>query len=49
VGARKDAPSIAPSAISVDARALLSIKAGPALLSFDGGFGSTTARSQSTT
>jgi len=34
----KDAPSIAGSAISVDARALVSIPAGPGLLSFSGGF-----------
>jgi len=34
----KDAPSIAGSAISVDARALVSLPAGPGLLSFSGGF-----------
>lgn len=34
----KDAPSIAGSAISVDARALVSIPAGPGLLSFEAGF-----------
>jgi hypothetical protein len=34
----KDAPSIAASAISVDARALVSLPAGPGLLSFSGGF-----------
>lgn len=34
----KDAPSVAGSAISVDARALLSLKAGPGLLSFSAGF-----------
>ena len=34
----KDAPSIAASAISVDARALISLKAGPGLLSFNAGF-----------
>jgi hypothetical protein len=34
----KDAPSVAASAISVDARALVSIPAGPGLLSFEGGF-----------
>src|SRR5262249_19266791 len=34
----KDAPSIAPSAISVDARGLLSFRAGPATLSLDAGF-----------
>ncbi len=34
----KDAPSIAGSAISVDARGLLSLKAGPGLLSFSAGF-----------
>lgn len=34
----KDAPSVAGSAISVDARGLLSLKAGPGLLSFSAGF-----------
>jgi hypothetical protein len=34
----KDAPSIAASAISVDARGLVSIPAGPGLLSFEAGF-----------
>ncbi|HEY0194486.1 MAG TPA: carboxypeptidase regulatory-like domain-containing protein [Kofleriaceae bacterium] len=34
----KDAPSIAPSAISVDARALLSFDVGVGLLSFNAGF-----------
>lgn len=34
----KDAPSVAGSAISVDARALVSLPAGPGLLSFTGGF-----------
>lgn len=34
----KDAPSIAGSAISVDARLLLSLNAGPGLLSFSAGF-----------
>ena len=34
----KDAPSIAGSAISVDARGLVSIPAGPGLLSFEAGF-----------
>lgn len=34
----KDAPSVAGSAISVDARALVSLPAGPGLLSFSGGF-----------
>ena len=34
----KDAPSIAASAISVDARALVSLEAGPGLLSFAAGF-----------
>lgn len=34
----KDAPSIAGSAISVDARGLVSLKAGPGLLSFSAGF-----------
>lgn len=34
----KDAPSIAGSAISIDARALVSLPAGPGLLSFSGGF-----------
>ncbi len=34
----KDAPSIAASAISVEARGLLSLKAGPGLLSFNAGF-----------
>jgi hypothetical protein len=34
----KDAPSIAGSAISVDARALVSLPAGPGLLSFQAGF-----------
>lgn len=34
----KDAPSIAGSAISVDARALVGLKAGPGLLSFSAGF-----------
>ena len=34
----KDAPSVAASAISVDARALLSIQAGPGTLSLDAGF-----------
>lgn len=34
----KDAPSVAGSAISVDARALLSLPAGPGLLSFSAGF-----------
>jgi hypothetical protein len=34
----RDAPSIAASAISVDARALLSVRAGPATVSIDGGF-----------
>ncbi len=34
----KDAPSIAASAISVDARVLVSLPAGPGLLSFSGGF-----------
>jgi hypothetical protein len=34
----KDAPSVAASAISVDARALVSLPAGPGLLSFSGGF-----------
>ncbi len=34
----KDAPSVAASAISIDARALVSLPAGPGLLSFSGGF-----------
>lgn len=34
----KDAPSVAASAISVDARGLVSLPAGPGLLSFSGGF-----------
>lgn len=34
----KDAPSVAASAISVDARAIVSLPAGPGLLSFSGGF-----------
>lgn len=34
----KDAPSVAGSAISVDARGLLSLKAGPGVLSFNAGF-----------
>ena len=34
----KDAPSVAGSAISVDARALVSLPAGPGLLSFSAGF-----------
>lgn len=34
----KDAPSVAASAISVDARALLSIKAGPGVFSLNAGF-----------
>lgn len=34
----KDAPSVAGSAISVDARGLVSLKAGPGLLSFSAGF-----------
>jgi hypothetical protein len=34
----KDAPSVAGSAISIDARALVSLPAGPGLLSFSGGF-----------
>ncbi|CAN5892346.1 hypothetical protein BH11MYX3_BH11MYX3_12360 [soil metagenome] len=34
----KDAPSVAGSAISVDARGLLSLNAGPGLLSFSAGF-----------
>lgn len=34
----KDAPSIAGSAISVDARGIVSLPAGPGLLSFSGGF-----------
>jgi hypothetical protein len=34
----KDAPSVAGSAISVDARVLVSLPAGPGLLSFNGGF-----------
>jgi len=34
----KDAPSIAASAISIDARVLVSLPAGPGLLSFSGGF-----------
>lgn len=34
----KNAPSIAASAISIDFRGLVSIPAGPALLSFEGGF-----------
>ena len=34
----KDAPSVAGSAISVDARALLSIKAGPGVFSLNAGF-----------
>jgi len=34
----KDAPSIAGSAISVDARVLVTLPAGPGLLSFSGGF-----------
>jgi hypothetical protein len=34
----KDAPSVAGSAISVDARGLISLKAGPGLLSFSAGF-----------
>lgn len=34
----KAAPSIAPSAISVDARALASFRAGPAMVSLSGGF-----------
>jgi hypothetical protein len=34
----KDAPSIAGSAISVDVRGLVSLPAGPGLLSFSGGF-----------
>lgn len=34
----KNAPSIAPSAISVDVRGLVSIPAGPGLLSFEAGF-----------
>lgn len=34
----KDAPSVAGSAISVDARLLVSLPAGPGLLSFSGGF-----------
>jgi hypothetical protein len=34
----KDAPSIAGSAISVDARALVSLPAGPGMLSFEAGF-----------
>lgn len=34
----KDAPSVAGSAISVDARGLLSLEAGPGLLSFSAGF-----------
>ncbi|MBA3456995.1 MAG: hypothetical protein H0T42_28155, partial [Deltaproteobacteria bacterium] len=34
----KDAPSVAGSAISVDGRALVSLKAGPGLLSFSAGF-----------
>ena len=34
----KDAPSVAGSAISVDARVLVSLPAGPGLLSFSGGF-----------
>jgi len=34
----KDAPSVAASAISVDVRGLVSIPAGPGLLSFEGGF-----------
>ena len=34
----KDAPSVAGSAISVDARALLSVKAGPGVLGFNAGF-----------
>lgn len=34
----KDAPSIAASAISIDARALVSLKAGPGLVSFNAGF-----------
>ncbi|HEY5946458.1 MAG TPA: carboxypeptidase regulatory-like domain-containing protein [Kofleriaceae bacterium] len=34
----KDAPSVAGSAISIDARVLVSLPAGPGLLSFSGGF-----------
>jgi hypothetical protein len=34
----KDAPSVAGSAISVDARGIVSLPAGPGLLSFSGGF-----------
>ncbi len=34
----KDAPSVAASAISVDVRGLVSLPAGPGLLSFSGGF-----------
>ncbi|MBW8771992.1 MAG: carboxypeptidase regulatory-like domain-containing protein [Gemmatimonadetes bacterium] len=34
----KDAPSVAASAISVDARGLVSLPAGPGLLSFEAGF-----------
>ncbi len=34
----KDAPSVAGSAISFDARVLISLKAGPGLLSFNAGF-----------
>lgn len=34
----KDAPSVAGSAISIDARGLVSLPAGPGLLSFSGGF-----------
>lgn len=34
----KDAPSVATSAISIDARALVSLPAGPGILSFSGGF-----------
>lgn len=34
----KDAPSVAGSAISIDVRALVSLPAGPGLLSFNGGF-----------